>query len=140
MFSIFSGLSPLLEQVRRQGVVRPDTGVQFRKHVHARIPLVVFSPAVTASSIPVFLRSGALPAHDVSKVSKTHKICSLFSEITSSIRVWVRRPRTHMHKNETLASRWVYHGDHLSIWGGNAEDGAKGLMSNLGHLHTFAGE
>ena len=44
MFSIFFGLSRLLEQVKRQGVVRPDTRVQFQKHACVRIPLVVFFP------------------------------------------------------------------------------------------------
>ena len=54
MFSIFSELSYLLEQVRQQGVVRPDTGVQFQKHVLARIPLVVFSPAVATREYTCF--------------------------------------------------------------------------------------
>src|SRR5947199_7023200 len=44
LFSVFFGLSQLLEQMRQQRVVRPDTGVQFQKHACIRILLVVFSP------------------------------------------------------------------------------------------------
>ena len=60
-----------LSPFRQQGVVRPDTSVQFQKHASfAVLCWSSFLWNVATSILPFFIRSGAPTAHDVSNRSE----------------------------------------------------------------------
>jgi hypothetical protein len=62
-----------LEQVRQHGAVRPDTRVQFQKHVVTQyIGGRLFSRSLPLRVYLFLMRSGAPAAHDVSNVDMSH--------------------------------------------------------------------